>query len=677
LNAITLTIDLDFEGNNCQIVLTIKEEQKGETISNVLREISVQNLVINSTTYNFTLSFEDYSGNFDYDTSAQHIDISDISSFVDVAVNTVNTKNFSFRGSADVSLGSWDAITVEYDLFVSLESEDGIYFYLELDVPAFIDVTYDGGGFGNTFTYYSALMGFDNRISVLELSDGVLNITQTTYGFRESAFHSKETKVKAWSHNASDIGSNIMLIMAQALGLTDTVYDAIAGLIEGMNPNPSLEKTILGFAKVDAGYHLTLDGETLTGDSNFADFSIVLGMSQEYTNLEGKVYRFIDTISTTISIADMVTIPVNLKSSSGTSYTTGAGKTLYTNDYYRKVYMDAARYKKVTFRTYCTTSPYDSLLLTPGEKVVFPNLTIKETTDGDLTTYYDFDGWYYDSLFKKPVEDIENIYMAEENLAFYAKWKVSKVETTCALNVYDNGTLHTTLRVKSGDAIDMSQFDFVNADSEFYYDAEYTSPVTEFVMPTNDMDIYVANKHTVTITSAYGDFGVKTYTDYQGASITMPELKSFEIDDGNTKTTYTFLGYSQNITEIPDQDITITANWSVEVKHYCTIVFDVRQYRTSAMVAGYSWKTSASFTPASLYLLEGETINLATSAYQPTCKGYLTAVPIDLKTFKATSWGLSAWSNGTSGGSGITSYTVNANDAKNGVITLYACWEKQ
>ena len=38
--------------------------------------------------------------------------------------------------------------------------------------------------------------------------------------------------------------------------------------------------------------------------------------------------------------------------------------------------------------------------------------------------------------------------------------------------------------------------------------------------------------------------------------------------------------------------------------------------------------------------------------------------------WKATSWGTSAWKDGTDGGSGFTSFTVTAN------TTLYACWAK-
>ena len=71
---------------------------------------------------------------------------------------------------------------------------------------------------------------------------------------------------------------------------------------------------------------------------------------------------------------------------------------------------------------------------------------------------------------------------------------------------------------------------------------------------------------------------------------------------------------------------------------------------------------------ASFKVLEGTTIDL--TQYAPTCKAYLTAFPVDAKTFKATSWGTSAWADYTQGGSGFTSITITEN------TTLFACWER-
>lgn len=671
-----LSAKILWEGEIASVAIILREEKAEDgTVKLVLREISVENFNFGGSAINAKITLQDYNANnFDYDTSAKHIDFSEVSSFMNVAVNTLNTKGFSFTGSADVAIGSWDAITVNYDLFASLDVEGKVYLYFELDVPSFADVTYDLGGFGSTYTYYSAGVGFDNRISVLEYKDGVLNVTQTTYGYKKNAFVSKERKVKSWSHNADQIGNDIMQIMAEALGLTDTVYDAIKGLVASMNPNPSLEETILGFAKVSDGYTLRLDGETLTGSSSFRDFDVKLGLSNIYYDYDGKAYQFIDSVTTNINISDFVKIPVNLKSTnSGTSYTTGYGKEIYTNDYYRKMSIDASRYLKVYFAN-CYNAEFNSSMLVTGDKIVFPNLTTREDTKGDVTTYYQFDGWYRDSTFKNAVDS--DVYMGSEELVFYAKWKVTKVVKTCALNVYDGETLIKTIRIESGDTIDLSEIPGVNEDTKFYYDALFTREVNDFVMPENDLNIYIRNKYTVTVVSDYGNAGF-VYSGYQGEALVLPTQTSYVEDDGNVRTTYTFMGWSEEISSVPNRDVTITANWVAETKHYYTISFDLRWYIVFDTVDGSAWK-DAPPAIASEKLLEGTVIDLNQDKYKVVGRAYTSAVRpkkyIDWSTkeyFKATSWGTSAWADYTKKGSGFTSYTVIGNQ------TLYACWEKQ
>ena len=390
---------------------------------------------------------------------------------------------------------------------------------------------------------------------------------------------------------------------------------------------------------------------------------------------EGKTYKFIDEVKVDIDIGGIVKIPVDLKSSTeGTSYTTGAGKVINTNDYYRKMYIDKARYNKVTFRTYCNTAEYDSLLLTPGEEIIFPELSTKESTEGDLTTYYTFEGWYMDAQFKEPA----NVFtMPANNITFYAKWVVDRVERTGAVNIYENGEIVETLRVKAGDEIDPYKCSKVDANTKFYTDENCTIEFTDWTMPLNDVNIYIKNQYTVTLTTKHNGetVGTATYTGYSGDDFVMPSAESYVVDDGNTRTTYTFNGYSQSVSSILYENIEIVADWSVDIKHYYTISFDLRWYLVYGCTAGSEIASGYEPTPIdSLKVLEGTILDL--TQYAPTCKAYETDVKwlfgVDLKkNYKATSWGTSAWSDYTKGGSGFTSFTVTGNQ------TLYACWEKQ
>ena len=137
------------------------------------------------------------------------------------------------------------------------------------------------------------------------------------------------------------------------------------------------------------------------------------------------------------------------------------------------------------------------------------------------------------------------------------------------------------------------------------------------------------------------------------------------------------MGWSEEISSVPNRDVTITANWIAETKHYYTISFDLRWYIVFDTVVGSAWK-DAPPAIASEKLLEGTVIDLNQDKYKVVGRAYTSAVRpkkyIDLSTkeyFKATSWGTSAWADYTKKGSGFTSYTVIGNQ------TLYACWEKQ
>ncbi|MBP3619174.1 MAG: hypothetical protein J6J24_00780, partial [Clostridia bacterium] len=356
---LTFTVDKDLDsatveqsGDNAIIQLVMQSEKQSDgTVLNKLRSITLDNLIMGESSFeDIVVTIGDYSASdFTYqyiddstDSIEDHFVFDNLAEFVDVAVSTVNTRGFNFAGVAEVSIIGIDLLKVQYDLFASLDANGELYFYLELDVPSFVDVTYNAGGFGETYSIYSAY-GFDNRISILEYKNGVLDITQNTYGNRYTGWAAWKKRDEIDCHpeatfTKDQIGANIMKIMAYALGLTDTVYDKIADLVQSMNPYPSLEQTLTSFKVVDNGYEMGIHGASLTGDDSFKDMTVTLGLSGGYS-ANNRTFKFIDNLKTTLNIADAVKIPVNLQSVSGTNYTTGYGKTLYTNDYYRKQYL--------------------------------------------------------------------------------------------------------------------------------------------------------------------------------------------------------------------------------------------------------------------------------------------------------------------------------------------------
>lgn len=332
---------------------------------------------------------------------------------------------------------------------------------------------------------------------------------------------------------------------------------------------------------------------------------------------------------------------------------------------YAKWEVVTQNYYTITFVTN-SDDKIDSITKLEGESIDIPSLTTKEITESNFTSYYEFGGWFTTEDFEEGSQ-FNLTAMPSQNTTLYAKWNLIRTEYTRSVNVYDGDELLATLRVKVGDTIDFSSIEKVNETTKFYLDKSFTAEMTDFTMPNNDLDIYIRNMYTLTFTSDYGNTETVIVHLYQGEQIEVPVQSSYVFDDGQTaRITYTFNGYNSDIV-MPNHDTTYSADWTIDEKHYYTVSFDLRWYLVMGCTAGSKMKNSPSPID-SFKVLEGTTIDL--TQYAPTCTAYLTAIPIDAKNFKATSWGTSAWGDYTSGGSGFTTITIT------GDTTLYACWER-
>lgn len=672
-----LSVVLDWENTDATVTIVLREETLADgSVKLMLREISISNFVFANKTLNVTLLVQDFNvANFDYNTSDAHIDLSDISSFLDVAVSTLNTKGFNFKGNTVVNIPVVGTVEVGFDILAKLNDQNKLELYMELNVGEKREVTWSAVKGKDTYTTYNVVASkkaWDKRITKITYANGTLNIENKTYNCRSTDFSTPKDIVKTYSYSKDQIGDNIMLIVTQSLGLTDTVHDIIKYAISKIDPHPTIEEAVLGFEKKGDGYVLKINAENLTGMSGVKDMELTIGVSQPYKTsvyVEKKVfnketkeyetksgyvdryYRFIDSITTEMNISDIIIIPVTLNSASGTSYVTGGGATINTNDYYRKMYIDRAKYREIKFIPFCDNCLFNSALLASGEKVVFPELSTKQVTENNITSYYEFDGWYYDNVFKKPVEG--DVYVQDDDIVFFAKWKFIKAEKTNTINIYHNRELIETLHIKIGDEIDMSVYDFVNENSGFYIDEAWTTELDSFVVGDSDLNIYVVQKYLVNVyhnnvltevlkfredelvdlttlefvdldhthfysssdyqnevdpkftmggadysiylTEKYtvtmqSEYGVKSATFYGfvGDLVALPEQTSFEELTDTTKTTYTFLGYSEEIYSIPDHDVLVVANWNVEtVESYKVNVYNYKTLvDTTSVVAG-------------------------------------------------------------------------------------------
>ena len=335
---------------------------------------------------------------------------------------------------------------------------------------------------------------------------------------------------------------------------------------------------------------------------------------------------------------------------------------------YAKWIVENRYIRTLSFQTYCDIT-FDNIVMLEGENITLPTLDTKKETEGYKTTTYSFDGWYSDENF---TQKFTSTVMPSIDTTLYAKWNVVDVQETRSVKIYDNGVLIYDDRVNIGKKIPLESLgEKYNSDTLFYLDEDYQNQYDGDFVVNDDLTLHIRNKYTVVIESEFGDVYKQEISLYQGESLSeyIKEQSSYVYDDGTQteEVTYSFNGYDNLVDVMPNQNWTISANWSTQTKYYYTVSFDLRWY----LVLGPCTDGSKIVTPAqpipSFKVLEGTTIDL--TQYRPTCTAYRTAIPVDPTEFVATSWGTSAWPNYTSAGSGVTSIVITAD------TTLYACWE--
>lgn len=184
-----------------------------------------------------------------------------------------------------------------------------------------------------------------------------------------------EDSVSKNTYASDEIMPNLTQIILDSLGIKENISiiglidinipDTIKEIIDTIEVNPSLERTILNFSADETCENMTLSlyGPDLIGDDSAENININLGAKKydsyivdDEDNQVDRTFSFIDSI-TGIKI-DMTAVEISFDLYSNndvTSYNTNqyqlksdrndsngayvGGKTLYTNLYYRQEYM--------------------------------------------------------------------------------------------------------------------------------------------------------------------------------------------------------------------------------------------------------------------------------------------------------------------------------------------------
>ena len=317
-----------------------------------------------------TIEIQEFT-NFDYDTTASHHNLSSLPEFMDITVNTLNTKNVNFKGNISVDLISIITLDMTFDLYANFEEFNNPYIFAQVELQT------------STLASWVFNGDFDTRMVTFEYKDGVLTFHRYSIT-NESGYWKNgwlwtiadwtkvvEDSVDKNTYQSSEILPNITKLVLDAFGIKESFLginlpDMIISIIESIEVNPTLEETILGFT-VDENIEnmtLTLDGASLLGDDNAQNLNVNLGAKKYqgfYKNEDGelieKTYSFIDSITGLNIDLSGVLVTLNLNSVDGDSYQTNGyqlkssyednngsvvgGRLMYTNNYYRNQYMNS------------------------------------------------------------------------------------------------------------------------------------------------------------------------------------------------------------------------------------------------------------------------------------------------------------------------------------------------
>ena len=367
----SLEILLNIDENVGSVELVLKEENVNGEIVTKLREMKISNFVVGGEVINLTLTFEDFdNSNFDYfesNPAENHFDLSNLPDFMDTAISTLNTKNFTFNGTVSVNIAAAITLDMNIDLYASIEDINNPYIYAQIEFET------------STIASWVFNGDFDTRMVTFEFENGNLtfhrySITSELYWFTTWT-KIVEDSVSKNTYASDEIMPNLTQIILDSLGIKENISiiglidinipDMIKEIIDTIEVNPSLERTILNFSADETCENMTLSlyGPDLIGDDSAENININLGAKKydsyivdDEGNQVDRTFSFIDSI-TGIKI-DMTAVEISFDLYSNndvTSYNTkqyqlksdrndsnGAyvgGKTLYTNLYYRQEYM--------------------------------------------------------------------------------------------------------------------------------------------------------------------------------------------------------------------------------------------------------------------------------------------------------------------------------------------------
>ena len=634
--AIINNVNLTVNGNTSKLSLGLKNN--GQVINfevvfvgGELSYISANNITVNETqTIDLKVSAVSMSDVPTYNTSTDHIDLTNISSLLKAFINTSALNDYHIKGKVALSVLSIEAAELDVDVKVKLVNRKPVVAVELGSYPLISGVnnvnTNGTGGLGilSPMRYRKISIYIQDGYAYLRTLDEEYSSLTNNYDEYERA-----TKIKA-----STLGGQIEYYLQYLLGFTDSVQTSINQAIEaGRNRQYPINicNIINSFTFEENWYNISVNLSELAYSNDIGTMNLYLQtVNNESTNNLDYLYKLgldVDMLSLlklktekdSENILKLVDIGVEQDFSSVFNYM--ADYSFGADVEVQRSGSNALGVVNTTSTTvnYISGTEYvadQTVSGAVGSDITGPAVTTYQVDDGKKVEYYAVSGWYLDKELTVPFTETK--YSRFVNHTVYAKWELVDVKHYYTYTIhYNNGNNDVTLKVLEGQNIkldDLSQYveddNVIKVTHNFkgwYLDSNFNTKFEFTTMPSYSFNVYAKWQ---TVTEYYRTISFETQFGnapsaihkLEEQSIALPTLQDYEVNNDGEVTLYTHIGWSLNAdgsqiyqtTTMPTSDLTLYAVWQIK-DHYT--VKSVNFYKNGEFVATNTYRVGSVITP--------------------------------------------------------------------------------
>ncbi|MBQ7466831.1 MAG: InlB B-repeat-containing protein [Clostridia bacterium] len=513
----TIVIDSELFGSS-----TGKDvEFKITTANNKLSKLEVNNIYTSAENNNFINVAIRFEKGISNSAASSYIDLSNSVDLIKAFLNTSQLNDYFIEGKVMLSVSSIDAAKIDVDAKIKLDENKKPTVVVTLSNYPMIVLVNDV----NTNERGGTLLNKRYREMTIYYKDGELYLKtyDDSYRYLLVTYDSYERITRVTPGYLID---NIKYYLNWLLGFTSSIQEKIDEAIDvsmNYNGNDDYSNIILSYSKSGNSHYIKLNLQKIAHNDDIGELSITLTT----TNNASTGYKdYLYAMDIDMKMLDNL---LSLK--------TDSSNKLYLKNIGQTVNISAAN----SFINSYAYNPY-------GEYAKEGSGSFSQTNKKTITITLNKDGG-------------TGVSSLSGNLG-------ANMTLPTPTKIVDNGVTRTT-------------YNFLG-----WFDAD-GNKCTLTYFPANNMTLTahwevatVQYYKTLTVINNNGSAD-QTYKQLQYTSVNLPALSDYVIDDGITRKTYTFLGWSlggvnvgKNITVNLDDNKTIEGLWQEDVVYYRTAIFD-------------------------------------------------------------------------------------------------------